>query len=269
MSGGKGFLTETDRKYLRGEKEYTGENAKQMRYQRRQSIRDRTANAFRDFALLYHDLPPEERRKVLATIRESEGHEWGIAREGGDWLLTVAVQFIYLLLDDDKTDFANIVERAAYMAEMDLSGEHTAPSFEVNHAPPVDDVKAVLTRIDNGEVDKLSWPQLVLFTNLLRKTDQFDPGKVLEQTNLQQMARGESPFEPSRPDDEGQGERAQGREWISDTELRAALRSDRFDADDIEHLREFLRANYDPGGEGTEKDAEDVIQEMIDDVDGK
>jgi len=26
------------------------------------------------------------------------------------------------------------------MAEMDFSGEHTAPSFEVNHAPPVDDV---------------------------------------------------------------------------------------------------------------------------------
>jgi len=34
----------------------------------------------------------------------------------------------------------DIVERAAYMAEMDFSGEHTAPSFEVNHAPPVDDV---------------------------------------------------------------------------------------------------------------------------------
>jgi hypothetical protein len=77
---------------------------------------------------------------------------------------------------------------------------------------------------------------LVLFTNLLRKTDQFDPGKVLEQTNLQQMARGESPFESSRSDDEGRGSSAQGREWISDTELRAALRSDRFDADDIEHF---------------------------------
>lgn len=267
MSKDRGFLTEVDREYLRGEKEYTGDNAKQMRYQRRQSIRERTANAFRDFALLYLDLPAEEHEKVLKTIREREGYDWGGGRQGGDWLLNAPLQFLYLLFDGTDLDYGDFVERAAYLTELNRYGRHTAPSFELNEAPPVDDVKEVLTRIDNGEVEKLSWPQLVLFINLLRKTDQFDPGSVYEETNLAQMARGEVPFEMSRPDDEGQGADPEGREWLSDTELRTVLRSDRFDSEDIEQLREFLRANHDSHSEETAKDAEEIIQEMVDDID--
>lgn len=65
MADQKGFLTEADREFLRGEREYTGENAKQMRYQRRQSIRERTRGAFRDFALLHDELDKTERNKIF------------------------------------------------------------------------------------------------------------------------------------------------------------------------------------------------------------
>jgi len=65
MSEHKGFLTDTDKAFLRGEREYTGDNAAQMRYQRRQAIRERTRNACRDFSLLLAELDPEEVAKLF------------------------------------------------------------------------------------------------------------------------------------------------------------------------------------------------------------
>lgn len=65
MTAHKGFLTDADKEFLRGEKEYSGENAAQMRYQRRQAIRERTRNACRDFSLLLDELEPEEVAKIF------------------------------------------------------------------------------------------------------------------------------------------------------------------------------------------------------------
>lgn len=65
MSEEKGFLTEVDRAFLTGEKEYTGDNAKQLRYQRRQAIAERTRQAFHDFALLYDVLDEHERNRIF------------------------------------------------------------------------------------------------------------------------------------------------------------------------------------------------------------
>jgi hypothetical protein len=65
MSEHKGFLTDTDKAFLRGEKEYTGDNAAQMRYQRRQAIRERARNACRDFSVLLDEVDPEEVAKLF------------------------------------------------------------------------------------------------------------------------------------------------------------------------------------------------------------
>jgi len=65
MSGERGFLTQTDREFLTGEHEYTGENAKQQRYERRQAIAERTRQAFFDFALLYETLDEHERNRIF------------------------------------------------------------------------------------------------------------------------------------------------------------------------------------------------------------
>lgn len=65
MSEKSGFLTPTDREFLRGEKEYHGEHAKQNRYQRRQGIAERTRAAFEDFALLFDTLDEHERNRIF------------------------------------------------------------------------------------------------------------------------------------------------------------------------------------------------------------
>jgi len=96
MSDGRGFLTKTDREFLRGGKEYTGENAKQQRYERREAIAARTRQAFHDFALLYDTLDEHERDRIFDPPRDDVFplHDavrdtlsflyWGIEREPGE-----------------------------------------------------------------------------------------------------------------------------------------------------------------------------------------
>jgi hypothetical protein len=62
MSEENGFLTPTDRAFLRGEKEY---EAKQSRYQRREAIAARARAAFEDFALLREELDQHERNRIF------------------------------------------------------------------------------------------------------------------------------------------------------------------------------------------------------------
>lgn len=59
------MLTETDRQFLKGKKEYTGENAKQMRYERRTAIRERVRQSLKDFSTLFDNLDAEEAGKIL------------------------------------------------------------------------------------------------------------------------------------------------------------------------------------------------------------
>lgn len=75
MSEERGFLTRVDRDFLTGEKEYTGENAKQQRYERREAIAARTRQAFRDFALLYDELNEHERDRIfdVGVVEEGDG----------------------------------------------------------------------------------------------------------------------------------------------------------------------------------------------------
>ena len=60
--GENGFLTDVDKQYLRGEKEY---KSKQGRYDRRRAIAERTRQAFQDFALLCNELDENERNRIF------------------------------------------------------------------------------------------------------------------------------------------------------------------------------------------------------------
>lgn len=62
MSDETGFLTSTDRAFLRGEKEY---EAKQSRYQRREAIAGRARAAFEDFALMLDVMDGNERNRIF------------------------------------------------------------------------------------------------------------------------------------------------------------------------------------------------------------
>jgi len=67
------MLTKTDREFLIAEGEhYSGDSAKQMRYERRQKIRDRIRETLLDFTLLFDYLPDSEQEKLF----EDEGGWW-------------------------------------------------------------------------------------------------------------------------------------------------------------------------------------------------
>lgn len=60
------MLTDTDREFLlAGGGYYTGENAKQMRYERRSNIRNRIRETLLDFTLLFEHLEERERAKIF------------------------------------------------------------------------------------------------------------------------------------------------------------------------------------------------------------
>jgi len=68
MTGRKNaLLTTEDRRWLRGEKQYEGEHAKQQRYQRRRDIRERVYNSLIDFSILFEHLEDAEREKLFGT----------------------------------------------------------------------------------------------------------------------------------------------------------------------------------------------------------
>jgi len=59
------MLTDTQRDFLRGEKRYEGENAKQQRYQMRERISRRVRDTLLDFALLYETVDEHERDRIF------------------------------------------------------------------------------------------------------------------------------------------------------------------------------------------------------------
>lgn len=98
MSDEKGFLTEVDREFLTGEKEYTGKNSKQLRYQRREAIADRTRQAFHDFALLFDVLDQHERDRIFDVTPIDQGDdEYNEFRDA----LASTIAFLYYSLEGD------------------------------------------------------------------------------------------------------------------------------------------------------------------------
>lgn len=65
------MLTSLQRDFLTGEHEYTGEHAKQERYQRRKAIRERIYHTLLDFTLLLDHLDASEREKVFGGPMEA------------------------------------------------------------------------------------------------------------------------------------------------------------------------------------------------------
>lgn len=90
MADIRGFLTPTDKLFLRGEKQYS---SKQGRYERREAIRQRTRQAFYDFALLHHELDETERNKIFdPPVRDV----WDLSR-----VMIETVAFMYHALEGD------------------------------------------------------------------------------------------------------------------------------------------------------------------------
>lgn len=171
-----GFLTDRDRKFLRGEKEYTGENAKQMRYQARRAIRERTRAAFRDFSLLYATLNENERKKIFNIVDDPLDVDGGLSHETMDGI-TDTLAFLYLSLTGEVgeefsrltqpgvPDFESALEQAISQAEHDRRPDHDWPGPFVSTELTVDvdpevDVAAAAEKLARGDVRRLSEAEL-------------------------------------------------------------------------------------------------------------
>ena len=88
------ILTETERKFLRGEKEYADEKSENTKMR---NIRERVFQSLTDFELLAEELPEDERQKIFERLSdESESH-------GSDEAASV-IEFLYKGFSDLTTD---------------------------------------------------------------------------------------------------------------------------------------------------------------------
>jgi hypothetical protein len=152
MSDERGFLTATDRAFLRGEKEY---EAKQSRYQRREAIAARARAAFEDFALLYEVFDEHERNRVFDV--EPEHAPEPLPGEGLYGDLVDSIAFLYLALEGDlhspvtanrwfSIPFDRVVQQGIKKGESDRYGRRVVVEVD---GPDVD----VKTNLDGGMVD--------------------------------------------------------------------------------------------------------------------
>ena len=152
MSDERGFLTATDRAFLRGEKEY---EAKQSRYQRREAIAGRARAAFEDFALLYEVFDEHERNRVF-DVEPEHGPE-PLPGEGLYGDLVDSIAFLYLALEGDlhspitanrwfSVPFDRVVQQGIKKGESDRYGRRVVVEVD---GPDVE----VKTNLDAGTVD--------------------------------------------------------------------------------------------------------------------
>lgn len=167
-----GFLTTTDREFLRGEKEY---NTKQQRYQRRQAIRERTRAAFRDFSLLYETVDKAERERIFCITGDPLDTDGGLERDTRDGLVDT-LAFLYLSLEGVEGDappwitpgvprFHDILESAISKAESDrrpdtgIAGPYVSTELTVDVVDDVD-TSAAAEKLARGDVHALSEAEL-------------------------------------------------------------------------------------------------------------
>lgn len=94
----RGILTETDRKWLKGEVEY---EQRQTAAKRRAQIRERVALALQDFKMLADHWPQEESQKVLEELDDPERSASEI------------IEFLYLFLNEPATDAEQMIDEGA------------------------------------------------------------------------------------------------------------------------------------------------------------
>jgi hypothetical protein len=171
-----GFLTERDRKFLLGEKEYTGENAKQMRYQARRAIRERARAALFDMQLLFDVLDEHELEKVFQLPQEPDDVDERAEFKGA---LEDTLAYLYLgvgaLQQQPRgwASFRHYVEKGVLRAESKRSddphaGAEILVDVSIEHYHPSEaDVNEALEKIAEGRERELTERELRAFLQQL------------------------------------------------------------------------------------------------------
>lgn len=171
MSGRKGFLTDVDKEFLRGEKEYTGENANQMRYQRRRAIREATRAAIADLAFLYEHLDDHELEKIVKP--EDPDDDIELYHE-----LRETLGFLYKLTKATPPwgaiHFDQILEQAVSTAERDMDNRFVDVRIYMNERPPEVMGRNAAEKIREERYDDMTVAEMRHFLENYHKSDQMD-----------------------------------------------------------------------------------------------
>jgi len=144
----RGILSNTDREYLCGLRDY---KHAQTEANRKQDIRERVINALHDFVLLGLLLDDEEREKIF--IEEFDEDELHLSLE---WLIS----FVYLGLEQDEKRLEDIISNGVYFgANFDKSGRWAGDATDVDASIDVEynpDVDKIYKQFQEGEGDQLT-----------------------------------------------------------------------------------------------------------------
>lgn len=139
----RGILSQTDREYLCGLKEYA---QPQTDANRRQEIRERVLNGMKDFVFLVFGLPEKQREQIFEALEEDDELED---------VLGLIVSFVYLGLDKERPRFEGCLERAILQAEnLDKLFESAGRATDVDVSLSVEynpDVDRLVGRLDRGD----------------------------------------------------------------------------------------------------------------------
>lgn len=170
----RGILSQTDREYLCGLKEYA---QPQTDANRRQEIRERVRNGMKDFVLLVFGLPEKQREQIFETLEEED--------ELAD-VLGLMVTFVYLGLDNERPRFETCLERAILQAEnLDKLFQSAGRATDVDVSLSVEynpDIDRLVGRLHRG--DELTAAEI----GALVKAGRLDPD------NLEQLEEGPKGF---------------------------------------------------------------------------
>ena len=143
----RGILSNTDREYLCGLREY---KHKQSESNRKQDIRDRTVNALQDFLLLSLLLDEDERNKIFDEELNEDDLQMFL-----EWMIA----FVYNGLDQDKDRFEEIIEKGIYYAaNFDKTGRWVGEatdvdaSVDIEYNPDVDKLYGYLERNEEEQL---------------------------------------------------------------------------------------------------------------------
>jgi hypothetical protein len=221
-----GFLTERDKAFLQTDGDYyTGENAKNQRYETREVIAERAREAFHDFAFLYEQLDAAERDRVFDSD-ESEVLELKEAIQD-------TIAFLYRSLEGDvdrpisrdrsfQANFNQVFEPGVKQGEEDRqpSGEqlrsqlfsgygyidYTPFRIEYKQNPPVPDTDAIIAKlvdqgpneVSDGELRALIY-QAAMGTCMPEPVN--DPPEDFERFDLHELADRVAEYDESRRGD--------------------------------------------------------------------
>lgn len=158
------MLTQDQRAFLRGEKEYDGDTAPQQRWQMRERIQQRIRASLLDFRLLGDGLDSTDREKIFEP-RLDESPRWElpdgtevVSRSGMDplvsWGISDGIGFFYDLTEEAGTSFELAIEAGVWEAYPRHHDDRLLNdvTIEIDDAPRDVLVKDAVAHLEQGKV---------------------------------------------------------------------------------------------------------------------